>query len=383
MENFQEHTSVLIFDEANALKKSLKVLKKQLPLVDITGVSSLANLKKSVFEGEYDIVVLELDDVNIEFIYQLKLLENCPALLAIIRNTNEYLIEDAYKAGCYRCIVKDERWLDELSAAIRYLLRIERLEKENRKLIAKLTEANSLLSEKNKRLSDFTGTVAHDIRGPLGGINMKLEYMCDIYKDDIDPKLSKLLLSTYEASERLLGVVQAMYEFAKIGVKANQMEYIELGDLVREVKQDLNLDANQKVSVKIEDLPKVWGNAPLLRKVFINLINNAIKYCDKDIAEIKIGFEKTEQKKIGKFGIFYVEDNGSGIPKEDIGDLFVMFRRGKDAEKKCDGIGIGLSVVRQIIELHFGNVDVESEVGKGTKFVFSLPMEDISIEHFG
>ena len=146
MENFQEHISVLIFDECNALKKSIKALKKQLPLVDVSGVSSLANLKKSVFEGEYDIVVLELDDVDLEFIYQLKLLENCPAFLAIIRNTNEYLIEEAYKAGCYRCIVKDDRWLDELSAAIRCLLRIERLEKENRKLIAKLTEANSLLS---------------------------------------------------------------------------------------------------------------------------------------------------------------------------------------------------------------------------------------------
>ena len=145
----------------------------------------------------------------------------------------------------------------------------------------------------------------------------------------------------------------------------------------------MNLDENKKVSVKIEDLPRVWGNAPLLRKVFINLINNAIKYCDKDIAEIKIGYEKSEHKKLGEFGIFYVEDNGSGIPKEDLSDLFVMFRRGKDAEKKCDGIGIGLSVVKQIIELHFGNIDVESEVGKGTKFVFSLPMEDISIEHFG
>jgi signal transduction histidine kinase len=377
-----ERPKILIFDDGDEIVQSQAVLTKQLPFADVEAVRSLVDFRKAVDVTDYDVVILEqtLRSISgVELLVEMKLKDTEPSVLVTSRSVDPYVLATVYNAGCHRCIVKEGRWLDELAPAVRHLLRIRRLERENAKLIAKLTEANCLLSDQNKRLDDFSGTVAHDIRGPLGGINMKLEYICDVYKDDVDERLAKLLTSTFEASKRLLSVVQSMYEFAKIGAKAAKMEMLDLGRLVDEVVQDLNFQSDLDIQINISNLSQVWGNAPLLRKVFINLINNAVKYNDKETIVINIGQGEALLRSLGHFCEFYVEDNGPGIPKEELNDLFVMFRRGQDAEKKCEGTGIGLSVVKQIVELHYGTITVSSQIAKGTKFLFTLPLEEIEI----
>jgi signal transduction histidine kinase len=148
---------------------------------------------------------------------------------------------------------------------------------------------------------------------------------------------------------------------------------------VKEVISDINIDHASNVEVKMSELPTVWGNGDLLRRVFQNLITNAIKYCHRENVEIKIGFEGFVQRGVGEFAKFYVSDNGPGISSEDAGRVFNMFARGADADRGTDGLGIGLAVVQRIVELHQGYIELTSEPKEGARFTILLPTEAIVV----
>jgi signal transduction histidine kinase len=284
-------------------------------------------------------------------------------------------VAELYNAGCAKCIVQREGWQAELAPAIRHVLRFKRLEEENGRLLVKLTEANQLLQDRNQRLDEFSATLAHDIRGPLGGISMKLEYLMDHYQQGLDQRFAELLKRSMASAHRLTKIVQAMYEFAKLGSQAAVMQAVDLNQIVPECISDLHFDEQLDITVGVGALPTVWGNADLLRRVFINLINNAVKYNDKHKIVVNVGQERLLEKGMAPYAEIFVEDNGPGIRKEDQQTIFQMFSRGQDA--KQEGSGIGLAVVSRIVELHFGSVRLQSSPERGAKFILSLPMDKI------
>jgi signal transduction histidine kinase len=375
--------NILIIDRnCRAVNGMARVLAEQLPTVNVLAVPSLEEFRRAVQQHAADVVVLDQDlwgAYGVETLMELRLKDHEPFIVVVSSVSDPQHVASLYNAGCHRCIVKQGAWLDELGPAVRHLLRLRKLEVENAKLIAKLTEANVLLAEKNKRLDEFSGTVAHDIRGPLGGINMKLEYLCDTYPCP-DERFKKLLGSTLNSTRHLLGLVQAMYEFAKLGSKAARMSEVNLPQLIEEVANDLHFDDALNINVEIGQLPQVWGSPDLLRKVFINLLSNAVKYNDKPDVNISVMPVCVIERSLGRFCRFKVEDNGRGIPKQDLRDIFSMFRRGSNVDQGCEGIGVGLAVVKRVIELHFGQIEVSSEVGRGTAFTISLPMDKIELE---
>ena len=376
--------SILVYDPQPAAASSLtKVLASQIPSADITGVNSLADYHRLLETEPFDVVVLDqqLSAHNtLELLLELRLKENSPSALVVTHSSDPANIAALYNAGCQRCIVHRDAWQDELGPAARHLLRLRKLERENAKLVAKLTEANQMLLEKNRRLDEFSGTIAHDIRGPLGAISMKLEYLCDSRLEHTQERARKLLNSALDSTRRLLGIVQAMYEFAKLGSKAAKMAEIDLEQLIKEVIGDLSFDESLDINIEIGQLCKVWGCADLLRKVFINLISNAVKYNDKPQICIRIMPLRVIERSLGSFFEFRFEDNGCGIPQMEQRDIFSMFRRGSNVENASEGVGIGLAVVKRVIELHFGRVEVSSELGQGTCFTISLPMQRIDLD---
>ena len=140
-----ERPKILIFDDGDEIVQSQAVLTKQLPFADVEAVRSLVDFRKAVDITDYDVVILEqtLRSISgVELLVEMKLKDTEPSVLVTSRSVDPYVLATVYNAGCHRCIVKEGRWLDELAPAVRHLLRIRRLEKENAKLIAKLTEAN-------------------------------------------------------------------------------------------------------------------------------------------------------------------------------------------------------------------------------------------------
>lgn len=375
--------TILILDEdSSEVARAIQNIIHELPAVDITRVGSIQQYRDTVEDKDFDIVILDYDvsgAFGVELIHELKLKDFEPAVLILSSSVESRVLTEIYNYGCHRYLLKgDNRWAEHLGPAVRHLLRLRKLENENRNLVAKLTEANIALSEKNRRLDEFSATVAHDIRGPLGGICMKLEYVLDMYGAQFDERLTGLLSRAHSSSMRLTHIVQAMYELAKLGSKAARMQMVSLKTLVEEVVQDLAVDDKLDITVGIGELPEVWASADLLRRVFSNLIANAIKYNDKKEVVINVGCRLIEQKTLCRYAQIFVEDNGPGIPEESQSELFSIFSRGVNHSSTKEGLGIGLSVVQRIIELHFGKVWIESKMGEGTTFIFTLPVDEIS-----
>jgi signal transduction histidine kinase len=353
-----------------------KLLEACIAQSKISFANSFEIFTDSIKNNEFNVIIFS---PSIEFepqlLFEFKLLNYTPALIIVTAKDDAQTIAELYNSGAQRCIIFSDLWEVELATAVRNSLRMQRLESENSRLLEKLSEANHQLIERNKRLDEFTGTVAHDIRGPLGGINMRLEYIRDAYSGELDEKFTKIIDSSLSASQRLIDIVQAMYDYAKLGLRAVEFKEINLSQFLRDIVSDLTVDEKQQIHFGIPDLPNIWGNPGLLRKVFINLIMNSIKYNDKEQIIINIAYLGQISGTQGLCEQFYIEDNGPGIPVTEQTNLFEMFHRGMQAHRQADGLGVGLAVVKKIIELHKGEISLDPTYQRGCRFIFSLPGE--------
>lgn len=269
------------------------------PTANIQTTSTLEDCRQAVRDQDFDIVVLDCDMQDLRevgLIQHLKVKDNEPAVLVVSESINPQIVNEINSIGCHRYVHKLGEWHNQLGPALRQLMRIRKLESENRRLVAQLTEAKMFLEEKNRRLDEFSATVAHDIRGPLGGVSMKLEYILEKYQGQLDQKLHTLLDRAFNSTRRVIDIVQAMYNYAKLGSKAAVMEELDLKELVNEVLHDMSFDESLDINVGLGVLPNIWGNKDLLRRVFTNLISNAVKYADKPQIIINIGLENIAEK---------------------------------------------------------------------------------------
>jgi len=357
--------------EADALAELAKVI----PQSEVVQARSLDEYFAQLAKHDFDVVVLDYDLPEVqarELLAQLKLRDNEPEVLLISTCSDPATIRSIAKAQ-KRYVVREDGWVDSMAHAIRDMLRIRRLEQEMALINTRLNEANQRLEDRNKRLDDFCATIAHDIRGPLAGLVLKVEYILETQGRNLDTRTVDLLKRSVESTRRLVGVVQAMYEFAKIGFSGAKFSKAPLTPLVQEVMADINIDHSSDVRVKMHELPAVWGSADLLRRVFQNLFTNAIKYNHREQVQIQISFDGTIQRGLGEFAQISVADNGPGISPSDAGQMFNMFTRGNGADRGSDGLGIGLAIVQRIVELHHGYIELTSSPGEGARFTILLP----------
>lgn len=367
---------ILIIDEEESSRlQTTRSVTDQLPSAIIEGASSLSQVRRSLQEAQFDVVVLDhkLSGANpIELLHEIRLGDSEPAVLVVSPSSDPSFVADMYNHGCQRFVAKEGTWRPQLGATIRHALRYRKLRERNLELQSRLVQANLLLAEKNHRLDEFSATVAHDIRGPLAALSMKLDFILSESQVELDARARTLLTTSLESVDRLTRIVQSMYEYAKLGAGVAQMNIIELGPLVQEVLTDMLLPETTQVQVGLGELPAVWGNRELLRRLFMNLISNAVKYNDSELVHLNIGIANPAQQSLSEAADIYIEDNGRGIPEREQRAIFGMFQRGSSAKSDSEGLGIGLAAVERIAELHRGRVWVDSEVGKGSRFTVSL-----------
>lgn len=350
-----------------------------IPGAHIIEAHSFDSYQEALGRGDFDVVVIDYDLPGIqsgEVLAQLKVMDHEPDVLLLSRCIDAGTISKISQSQ-KRYIVRDELWLEAMSRAVRDMLRIRRLEAEMVLVRARLTESNRQLEEKNLRLDEFCATIAHDIRSPLAGLILKVEYILDRYGEGFDKKCAEMLGRSAESAQRLVGIVQAMYEFAKLGRKGTSFDPIQLAPLAREVLADIKGSAGRQVTLEVSNMPPVRGNIDLLRRVFLNLFSNSIKYGDKEWVIISVtsdgitndGDERTLQ--------ISVRDNGPGICAKDAGSIFKMFTRGSASPVAMEGLGVGLAVVERIIELHRGRIELIQDGEPGCCFRISLPLAQV------
>jgi signal transduction histidine kinase len=245
-----------------------------------------------------------------------------------------------------------------------------------------LGEREKLITEleaKNAELERFTYTASHDLKSPLITIKGFLGFLREDAERGNLKRLESDIQRIGDAADKMQRLLNDLLELSRIGRSVNQSEKIDLNGMISEVIELLHGRINGgavpvRLSVE-ENLPQVYGDAPRLLEVWQNLIDNAAKFMgDQPNPHIEIG--QAEDSRDGA-PIFFVRDNGMGIDPKFSDRIFGLFDK---LDSRTEGTGIGLALVKRIIEFHGGKIWVESEPGKGATFYFTLPQREPSAQ---
>jgi signal transduction histidine kinase len=248
----------------------------------------------------------------------------------------------------------------------------------NRDLELKIEHRTSQLETANARLGseiaekeDFLRAISHDLNAPLRNIagmaTMLLNKHKDGFEEDVVHRLERIKKNVDVETD----LIAELLELSRIKTRRQKMELVNLEALIWEMRGLFENDLKSRGIELIIDtsLPALNAERARIRQVFQNLIDNAIKYMgDGEKREIHVGctVRLTEAE-------FYVRDTGMGIEPEDVEKVFFVFRRGKNsAAKNIPGKGVGLASVKSIVETYNGTIWVESKLGEGTTFRFTI-----------
>jgi light-regulated signal transduction histidine kinase (bacteriophytochrome)/HAMP domain-containing protein len=248
--------------------------------------------------------------------------------------------------------------------------------KARRQTDSALAAANERLAEtvlnlrrSNKELQDFAYVAAHDLKAPLRGIGTLADWIASDYADRFDEPGRQQLDLLKRRVTRLADLISGILHYSEIGRMTNRPEVVDLGKLVPETIARLDPPAHIQIVVR-GGLPSLVGEKARLEQVFHNLIDNAIKFMDKPQGRIEIGC--TDQDRAWQFG---VTDNGPGIEERYFEKIFQIFQTLAPRDQH-ESTGIGLPIVKKIVELFGGRIWVESKPGLGSTFFFTFPKQE-------
>lgn len=239
----------------------------------------------------------------------------------------------------------------------------------NAELEHRVDERTKQLEAANKELEAFSYSVSHDLRAPLRHISG----FADMLEKDVQGKLpekSLHYLDVINSSARKMGtLIDDLLSFSRTGRAELRKSNFQMNQLLEDaLLQVKNSTTDRKISWNIANLPEVFGDYNLLRLVWVNLLENAVKYSrTRKEATIRITFSEDHQEHV-----FSIQDNGVGFDMQYVNKLFGVFQR-LHSPTEFEGTGIGLANVRRIISRHGGRTWAEAELDRGATFYFSLP----------
>ncbi len=226
------------------------------------------------------------------------------------------------------------------------------------------------LSEKNAELERFTYTVSHDLKSPIVTIQGFLGYLTEDALNGNTTRMENDIQRITKATDKMQDLLHDLLELSRIGRMMNPPQAILFEDLIHDALEIVHGQFETlHITVQIQpNLPAVHGDRQRLTEVLQNLLDNAAKYMGEQPAPyIQIG----QHGEVDGKPIFFIKDNGIGIAAEYHERIFGLFNK---LDPRSNGTGIGLALVKRIIEVHGGKIWVESELGKGSTFYFSLPI---------
>jgi light-regulated signal transduction histidine kinase (bacteriophytochrome) len=232
-------------------------------------------------------------------------------------------------------------------------------------------QAQAQLEVTNKELEAFAYSVSHDLRAPLRHIQGYAEMLTRASADQLSDKAQRYLQTIIKASVEMGQLIDELLTFSRLGRSKLHKSCVILDELVRDTIRGLDLEVQgRNIHWKIAPLPPVLGDLALLKQVFANLLDNAVKYSrQRDPAKIEIGCAGEENGHI----ILFVRDNGVGFDMQYAHKLFGVFQRLHRTDE-FEGTGIGLATVRRIIARHGGRIWAEGAVNQGATFYFTLQL---------
>lgn len=229
-----------------------------------------------------------------------------------------------------------------------------------------LSENIRLLQRKNEELDQFAHIVSHDLKAPLRGIDNVITWIEEDHSTELPPKISEYIQLIKGRLVRAENMIKGILLYARVGKQTPEREYLNLNLLLQDISDNLPLRPGLKFKIQ-GNLPEMYTERIPLQQVLSNLIGNAIKYHDKPEGYIKVYL-----KNFSDHYEFFVEDNGPGIPEAYHGKIFAIFQTLQERDS-FESTGIGLAIVKKILDDRKQEIKVTSEPGKGCIFSFTWP----------
>jgi PAS domain S-box-containing protein len=240
----------------------------------------------------------------------------------------------------------------------------------NAELEQRVAERTARLETANQDLESFSYSVSHDLRSPLRAINGFARILLDEYGADLNADGRRLLDMVADGAKTMTRMIDNVLVFSRVSRDDLIAMDIDMADLVgNSLKELAPAMAERNPVLKVGPLPRAWGTVPMIQRVWTNLLDNALKYtAQAEQAQITIG--TTAGQTVDEV-VYFVRDNGVGFDMQYADKLFGVFERlhGPD----FPGTGIGLAIVKRIVERHGGRVWADSKVDEGSTFYFALP----------
>jgi signal transduction histidine kinase len=397
----KKELNILLVEDNEGDERLIRELLGEQKLIrfNIEKASSLKESEGKISKNKFDIILLDLglpDSSGLETL--IKLIALFPGLATIIILTGLNDTETGLKAvnnGAQDYIIKGQVDSEILLKSIIYSFERSRLnnklktqiearknaEKEilklNSELEQRIHDRTAQLEIVNTELEAFSHSVSHDLRAPLRHINGFAEILKEEFSTQLPEKARSYLDTIADAAKKMNRLIDDLLNLSKTNRIELKKSPLKMNQVVDDALVEVrSLFENRRVDFKISPLPEVIGDYNLLRMVWINLLDNAIKYTRiREIAVIEIDCQK-EKKEF----IFCIRDNGVGFDMTYADKLFGVFQRLHSIDE-FEGNGVGLSNVRRIISRHCGRTWAKAEVDKGAAFYFSLPEDMLNFWH--
>ncbi|MFK7949223.1 MAG: ATP-binding protein [Saprospiraceae bacterium] len=287
----------------------------------------------------------------------------------VITNIRDEDNKPLYTVATFLNMTKQKEQQEKIAALVQQLQKVNiELEQKVEERTKALTIVNDDLKRSNQDLEQFAYAASHDLKEPLRMISSFAQILERKYSDKIDDRGKEYLKFTIEGVQRMSDLIHSLLQYSRVGRKESKIRDTKISNIIEVKLIDLKQLINDKnATIDIQNLPTTLKCEPVqLGLVFYNLINNGLKFNENPNPIITINAIEEANRVI-----FSVADNGIGIEERFKDKIFEIFKR-LHTRDKYDGTGIGLALCRKIIYRHNGDIWLESEIGKGTTFYFSV-----------
>jgi len=364
---------LLVDDDPGDRRLVMLALKKSRPPIQfaVQTAQSAAEALDHLKNNSFDLVLLDLglpDSRGLATVDKVcQAIPHIPVVVLTVLADEETGVQ-AIKKGASDYLVKSKYFSDLLVRTIRYSLERKRADQEREKLNKDLETAVRELSRSNKELQDFAYIIAHDLKAPLRAIGTLADWMSTDYADKFDEEGRKQMKLLRGRVDRMHNLIEAVLQYSRLGREKEKWVQVDLNKLVPEVIDMVAPPQNITITTESK-LPVIECEETRISQVFQNLLSNAVKYMDKPQGRISIGCAEDDG-----FWKFSVADNGCGIEEKHVDRIFKIFQT-LSPRDEFENTGIGLTMVKKIVELYGGRIWVQSKPGEGSTFFFTLPKQ--------
>jgi two-component system, sensor histidine kinase and response regulator len=335
------------------------------------GFTSATEALAAMRERHFDLLLadLQMPGTNgIDLMKSAQLID--PALVAVIMTGHGALDTAiaAMKAGALDYIQKPIKLTTTLPVLERALA-VRQLRIEKKHLEENVRERTEELKIANRELEAFSYSVSHDLRAPLRAVSAFTQLLLSEHVSELNEEGRRLLQNVNAGAAHMDRLITDLLRLSQLNRQALNRQPVRFGDLARQIIDNMASErSGRDIEFVIADFPTWQVDAGLMQQVFVNLIANAIKFTrERERARIEIGYRMD-----GTSLVCFVKDNGVGFNMKYMNKLFGVFQRLHSADQ-FEGTGVGLSIVRRIVERHGGKVWVDGQQDQGATFYFSVP----------